>query len=187
MIEAAWVGNGTDSSDWWQIVVPALPAGTSFRYKIGSARQQGYDGNAYWVSWPGAASNISTSAKMMGVWQVTNVNAATIQYRPHNDYGATRTGLADGFHLVSARAFLQRSGAASVYNTCKQTFYLDAETPRGYVQWPANDGDTLTFRNTSGTALRISGITPAAISLLLIHLKKSRKDFGQTAAQKGEA
>ena len=143
VIEAAWVGNGTDSSDWWQIVVPALPAGTSFRYKIGSARQQGYDGNAYWVSWPGAASNISTSAKMMGVWQVTNVNAATIQYRPHNDYGATRTGLADGFHLVSARAFLQRSGAASVYNTFKQTFYLDAETPRGYVQWPATNGTVL--------------------------------------------
>lgn len=40
---------------------------------------------------------------------------------------------------------------------------------------------------TLGQASRISGITPAAISLLLIHLKKSRKDFGQTAAQKGEA
>ena len=41
--------------------------------------------------------------------------------------------------------------------------------------------------STLGQASRISGITPAAISLLLIHLKKSRKDFGQTAAQKGEA
>ena len=40
---------------------------------------------------------------------------------------------------------------------------------------------------TLGQASRISGITPAAISLLLIHLKKSRKDFGQTSAQKGDA
>ena len=143
VIEASWVGNGSDSSDWWEIVVPAMPAGTSFRYKIGSARQQGYDGNGWYVSWPGAASNVFTSAKMMGVWQVTNVNAATIQYRPHNDYGATRTGLADGFHLISARAFLQRGSAASIYNTCKQTFYLDAEMPRGYIQWPATNGSVL--------------------------------------------
>ena len=143
VVEASWKGNGSDSSDWWEIAVPAMPSGTVFRYKIGSARQQGYDGNGYYVSWPGAASNIATSAKMMGVWQVTNINAATIQYRPHNDYGTTRTGLADGFHLISARAFLGRTAAASVYNTFKQTFYLDAETPKGYVQWPANNGDTL--------------------------------------------
>ncbi len=36
---------------------------------------------------------------------------------------------------------------------------------------------------TLGQASRISGITPAAISLLLIHLKKSRKDFDQNAAE----
>ncbi len=143
VIEAAWVGDGSDSSDWWEIQVPGMPAGTSFRYKIGSAREQGYDGNAYYVSWPGAASNITSKANMMGVWQVTNINASTIQYRPHNDYGETRAGLADGFHLISARAFLGRTSASSVYNTFKQTFYLDAETPGGYVQWPANNGDIL--------------------------------------------
>ncbi len=143
VVEASWVGNGSDSTDWWELVVPAMPAGTSFRYKIGSAREQGYGGNGWYVSWPGAASNITLKANMLGVWQVTNVNAATIQYRPHNDYGATATGLKDGFHLVAARAFLQRSGAASVYNTFKQTFYLDAETPRGYVEWPATNGTIL--------------------------------------------
>lgn len=142
-VEASWVGTGSDNSDWWEAAIPAMPAGTSFRYKIGSARLQGADDNPYWVSWPGAATNISTSAKMMGVWQVTNLNLSTITNRPHNDYGATRTGLPDGFHLVSARAFLGRSSAASVYNTFKQTFYLDAETPKGYVQWPANNGDIL--------------------------------------------
>ena len=34
---------------------------------------------------------------------------------------------------------------------------------------------------TLGQASRISGVTPAAISLLLIHLRKSRKDFGVQA------
>jgi tRNA uridine 5-carboxymethylaminomethyl modification enzyme len=34
---------------------------------------------------------------------------------------------------------------------------------------------------TLGQAARISGVTPAAISLLLVHLKKGGfKDFGQT-------
>ena len=40
VIEAAWVGNGSDSSDWWEIQVPAMPAGTVFRYKIGGFRLQ---------------------------------------------------------------------------------------------------------------------------------------------------
>jgi hypothetical protein len=111
-------------------------------YKIGSAREQ-LRRQRLVRSWPGAASNISTSAKMLGVWQVTNLNLTTIANRPHNDYGETRTGLPDGFHLVSARAFLERSSAASVYNTFKQTIYLDAETPQGYVEWPANNGDIL--------------------------------------------
>ncbi len=144
VVEGSYVGDGTDSSDWWQIQVPAMANGTVFRYKLGSAREQGYGGNPYWISWPGAATNIATSAKMMGVWQVTNINAATISHRPHNDYGAAETGLDDGFHLVSARAFLNRSDGAAIYNTFKQTFYLDAETPRGYVQWPAADDDILT-------------------------------------------
>ena len=34
---------------------------------------------------------------------------------------------------------------------------------------------------TLGQASSISGVTPAAISLLLIHLRKSRKDFGVQA------
>lgn len=143
VVECAWVGEGADSNDWWEAVVPPMAGGTVFRYKVGSAREQGYGGNGWDVVWPGGASDITRKADMLGVWQVTNINAATIQYRPHADYGATKTGLDDGFHLISARAFLNRDDGAAIYNTFKQSFYLDAETPQGYVQWPANNGDIL--------------------------------------------
>ena len=143
VVECGWSGTSADTNDWWEAQVPAMPSGTVFRYKVGAARQQGYDGNGWDVVWPGGASDITRKAKMMGVWQVTNLNLATIQYKPHADYGATATGLKDGFHLVSARAFLNRNDGCAVYNTFKQTIYLDAETPKGYIQWPANNGDIL--------------------------------------------
>jgi tRNA uridine 5-carboxymethylaminomethyl modification enzyme len=41
---------------------------------------------------------------------------------------------------------------------------------------------------TLGQAARISGVTPAAISLLLVHLKKSRfRGFGAESAPQDEA
>jgi tRNA uridine 5-carboxymethylaminomethyl modification enzyme len=41
---------------------------------------------------------------------------------------------------------------------------------------------------TLGLASRISGVTPAAISLLLVHLKKNRfKGFADAANQSGQA
>ncbi len=143
VVECSWSGDSADTNDWWEAQVPAMTAGTVFRYKVGSSREQGYGGNGYDIVWPGGADDIARKAKMMGVWQVTNINAATIQYRPHNDYGATATGLKDGFHVIAARAFLNRNDGAAVYNTFKQTFYLDAQTPQGYIQWPANDNDML--------------------------------------------
>ena len=143
VIEAAWVGNGSDSSDWWEIQVPAMPAGTVFRYKIGSARQQGYGGNGWDVVWPGSAADVARKFNMLGEWQTTNQNLKTKAYHQHNDYNSwTTNGLADGFHLLTARAFLGRADGAPVFNTFRQTFYLDTETPKGYVQYPAADGET---------------------------------------------
>ena len=143
VIEAAWVGNGSDSSDWWEIQVPAMPAGTVFRYKIGSARQQGYGGNGWDVVWPGSAADVARKFNMLGEWQTTNQNLKTKAYHQHNDYNSwTTNGLPDGFHLLTARAFLNRADGAPVFNTFRQTFYLDTETPKGYVQYPAADGET---------------------------------------------
>ena len=143
VIECGWSGTSADTNDWWEVQVPAMSGGTTLRYKVGSAREQGYGGNGWEIVWPGSAADVARKANMMGVWQVTNINAATIQYRPHNDYGAIATGLKDGFHMIRGRAFLNRNDGSAVYNTFKQTFYLDAQTPDGYIQWPANNGDIL--------------------------------------------
>ena len=144
VVEATYVGDGDGSSDWWEAVVPAMPAGTVFRYKVGSARQQGYDGNGYDIVWPGSAGDIERKLVMMGEWQTTNQNLKTKSYHKHNDYNSwTTNGLPDGMHLITARAFLNRNDGAAIYNTFKQTFYLDTETPRGYVQFPASNSETL--------------------------------------------
>lgn len=68
--------------------------------------------------------------------------------------------------------------------------YEKLELPQDfdYMQVPALSFEVRQKLNqhkptTLGQASRISGVTPAAVSLLLIHLKKSRKDFGSTAAE----
>lgn len=142
VVEASWVGDGAGSNDWWEAVIPAMPSGTVFRYKTSVFKRQS-DGNGWWIAWPGDPAAITLKRKMLTEHRVTNFNATTISYRPHNDYGQQATGLKDGFHIISARAFLNRNDGAAVYNTFKQTFYLDTETPRGYIQWPANDNDTV--------------------------------------------
>ncbi|HAL91661.1 MAG TPA: hypothetical protein DCM68_01390, partial [Verrucomicrobia bacterium] len=140
VIEASWSGQTADSNDWWEVVVPAMPAGTVFRYKIGSARQQGYDGNGWDVVWPSNSVAVSRKKLMLGEWNANPQNLKTKSYHKHNDYNSwTTNGLADGFHLLTARAFLGRADGAPVFNTFRQTFYMDTETPRGYIQYPATN------------------------------------------------
>ncbi|HPC19737.1 MAG: hypothetical protein KBC66_04640 [Kiritimatiellae bacterium] len=143
VIEASWVGDGDGATDWWEVMVPPMPAGTVFRYKASVFNAQDGEENDWYTVWPGSAEEITLKHKMLTEFQIANFNAAIVQYRPHADYGETRTGLKDGFHLVSARAFVNRADGAAIYNTFKQTFYLDAETPQGIIQWPANNGDIL--------------------------------------------
>ncbi len=72
--------------------------------------------------YPNDDFSINNKKSMMGVWQITNFNARTVPTAIHNDYGTYRTGLVEGFNFMQARAFLQRGGQASIYNTFKQTF-----------------------------------------------------------------
>ncbi|NTV47688.1 MAG: chemotaxis protein CheB, partial [Chlorobiales bacterium] len=51
------------------------------------------------------------------------------------------TGLVEGFHIVTARAVLERDSRAAIYNTFKQTFYYDAQSPTGVIMYPASNGD----------------------------------------------
>ena len=144
VVEVFWQFNSTDGNDWWgESQIPAQPAGTVIRYKIGATRQQGYNSAPWDVVFPNSGDDIARKTKMMGVWQATDFNASNVTYRPHMDYGRTATGLVEGFHFVQARAFLQRDGAlegngqrAAIYNTFKQTFYLDTKPPEGEIKFP---------------------------------------------------
>ncbi|MDR0993830.1 MAG: hypothetical protein LBN38_04600 [Verrucomicrobiota bacterium] len=138
VVRGAWQQTGADGdSDWWMFEIPRPLDGTLLRYKIGAARRQGTA--AGWDPvWPGSAHDIYRKQIMLTQWMATNQNLKTKSYHTHNDYNSwTTNGLLDGFHFLSARAFLKRENGAPIYNTFRQTFYLDTETPRGYLQYPA--------------------------------------------------
>lgn len=128
--------DGGNVTDWWQGTIPAQAAGTVIRYKIGA-----YHTGAGSV-FPSSPGNVDIKKRMETVFHINHFNATTAKVRLHNDYGEERTGLAEGFHVLRARAFLNRGGKASVYNTWTQTFYYDTQRPQGEIKFP-NAGDTL--------------------------------------------
>jgi glycosidase len=129
------------TNDWWgSTTIPKPAAGTELRYKIGIFRDR--DASfAVGSVWPGWQGDIDRKLRMMTVFEVDGFNGTTVSYRPHNDYGATRVGLPDGWHVLRGRAYLDRDGRAAIYKTFTQPFYLDTETPRGEVKFPASDGE----------------------------------------------
>lgn len=148
--DGAWDGTGTPT--WWTVTITGLTNGMPFRFKIGGYRLQGSDGMPWYVPFPSGATEVGLKTKMMGTWQVTNLNFHTMVYRPHNDWGLVSTGLVDGFHVVRARAFLERDNRAPIYNTFTQPFYLDLQTPGGAIVYPAS-GDTY-WQNQYGVVVR---------------------------------
>ena len=125
--------DGTGLPDWWKTTLPALPSGTVLRYKIGVYRTNA----GPWF--PFSASDIAMKKRMESIFQITNFNAQTVFFYPHNDYGVTQTGLDEGFHILSTKTFLQRDGRSSIYNLNVQTFYYDTKTPEGEILVPVQD------------------------------------------------
>ena len=156
VVELYWktnVVNGSETNDWWgEGFIPAQAAGTTIRYKVGATRLQGSDGMAWDVPYPDGANNVARKTKIVGVWTTDCINAQTVTYRPDNDWGMTATGLVEGFHVISARAFLNRTNKASIYNTFVQPFYFDASTPTGEVKYPS-EGDWL-YQSEYGLVVR---------------------------------
>ncbi len=143
VVELFWDSNGahdgTGTPVWWKGTLPAQASSTVVRYKIGISRLDA--GSVF----PFGSSDIAIKQPMETKCVITNFNAAAVTYRPHNDYGTERTGLEEGYHVLRTKAFLNRGGAASIYNLNVQTFYYDAQRPEGEILFPASDGDTLTF------------------------------------------
>jgi hypothetical protein len=161
--ECFWYSDDTNevghTATWWTATLQGLSNGTTVRYKIGGFRQQDGSGVAWDVPFPSDYGNVSRKTQMMGTWQASGIDPENLVYYPHNDWGNTTTGLVDGFHMIRARAFLQRDGAgvgndkrAALYNTFEQTFYLDTETPQGEIKYPGN-GDWLQL-NEYGAVVR---------------------------------
>ncbi len=140
--QAAQSGGG---SDWWaSVTMPGdFVPGTS-RYKIGIFKT----GAASWF--PGSPAAVDRKKLMMTQFEVNGFDATNVEYFPHFDYAKdpdnnnlTVTGLEEGFHIIKARAFLNRAGQASIYNTFTQSFYYDAQRPQGEIRFPENNNDTV--------------------------------------------
>ena len=132
------------STDWWATTSVPRPAdGTEFRYKVGIFKGGSFADGAASAWWPGNADAVYRKQRMMTTVATPTLDAGALVYAPHNDYGATRTGLPEGFHVLRARAFLDRFGRASIYNTFTQPFYYDTQRPSGEIRFPAQNGDGL--------------------------------------------
>ncbi len=124
--------NTSDGSNWWGEVSIPRPAGT-IKYKIGIFQT----GQA--SQFPAGATEVARKKKMLTTFRVPHFNATSAAFYPHNDFGAIQTGLSEGFHVLRARAFLNRAGRASIYNTFTQVFYYDAQAPQGEIKFPAEN------------------------------------------------
>ncbi|HEY8241808.1 MAG TPA: hypothetical protein VIH35_10195, partial [Kiritimatiellia bacterium] len=118
---------------------PALAAGTEVRYKIAAFKR-----NADSV-FPWTDTDIDVRLRMETLFEITNFNAATIPFYPHNDWGLLDTGLDEGFHALRTKAFLGRApGDTPIYRERTQTFYYDTKRPEGLIKYPPADGLVLT-------------------------------------------
>ncbi len=175
------VPDGGGVPDWWTGVLPPLPAGTVLRYKVGAYKQQGYAGAPWSIAFPNDAYSIANKRSMLGVWRIADFDATAAVYHPHNDYGPTKTGLEEGFHIVRARAFLERPTRASIYNTFAQTFYYDVQRPTGAVVFPAEND--LLGQNEYGAVVR----TDATVTEVWYHIADAdpSNDDGATGQPNG--
>ena len=139
---SSWFDSGDASADWWKFSLPALPAGTTLRYKIGAARIMGQGDNGWDTVWPSNGTEVDRKTKMLSHWTIPGLNFKTQQYHKHLDYNSWTTGFEDGFHLVTARLLLNRNDGSPVANTFRQTFYLDTHTPNGFFLYPSEDNPT---------------------------------------------
>lgn len=125
-------------TEWWSSAnLPQPSAGTVLKYKIGVFKE---GANSVYPSGP---VSVDLKKRMMSVFEINGFDAATVTHAPHSDYGVSETGLAEGFHVLRARPFLNRLGKTSLYNTFTQTFYFDAERPGGQIVFPSGDGQTI--------------------------------------------
>ncbi|HEY4281901.1 MAG TPA: alpha-amylase family glycosyl hydrolase [Chthoniobacterales bacterium] len=143
-LEMNYSHNSSDGNNWWRATLSPKP-GNPIKYKISAYKSSnGSAGNSTPISstFPANDAAVQQKKKMLTTFKIPHFNATTALVYPHNDYGATQTGLTEGFHVLRARAFLKRDNQASIYNTFVQPFYYDAQAPQGEIKFPA-ENDTI--------------------------------------------
>jgi len=147
VFESNGTPDGTGTPDWWRADLPDGFDGPTVRYKIGAHRSNASD------RFPFSQRDIDIKRKMETQFELVGIDTrpmtplpgldvTTVPNFPHNDHGEQAEGLEEGFHILRTKAFLNRSGRASIYRTEAQTFYLDLERPSGDVLFPA-ENDTI--------------------------------------------
>lgn len=178
-----------DGSEWWKGTIPPQAGDTVLRYKIGGYLVQNGTNGIPEVPWhipfPNDMSSIGLKKSMMGVWEKTGLDLTALTYYPHNDFDASTisTGLVEGFHVVKARAFLERPDRASIFNTFVQPFYLDAQTPEGRLVWP-QPGDSLPENHNSYGCVVQADSTANAVYYHIEDVNPENDD-GQTGREYG--
>jgi glycosidase len=130
--------DGGGYPQWWSGTLPALPAGTALRYKIAAFHNDASS------RFPWSDDDLSVIPYMETMFEITNFNAATVPYYPHNDWGEMAVGLREGFHILRTKCILGRAtGDTDIYRENTQTFYFDAAAPTGRYVFPAVDNMTL--------------------------------------------
>ena len=162
-------GGGTPT--WWHAELPPMPAGTVLRYKIGVHKDDAPD------RFPFSQRDIDLKRKMETQFEIDGFDPTTVSYFPHNDHGEQALGLEEGFHVLRTRAFLSRSGRASIFRTETQTFYYDLEAPDGDVWFP-KDGDTVGGSSYGAVALSDASVTEVWFNVL-------DSDAGNDSAENG--
>ncbi len=143
--------------DWWRGTIPAQANNTLVKYKIAL-----YDNI-------GSPISDKDTARIYGVTQFAitnfNPNAALVYLHNNRNTNSSRIGLEEGFHIVRARAFLDRSGKSSVFNTFSQTFYYDAALPDGVIAFPQANG-TITSQQYGVVVRADSSVTLAEYNII---------------------
>ncbi len=158
------IADGGGTPVWWKTTLPALPAGTVLRYKIG-VYKIGTSENDVPNRFPFSKDDVTLKQNMETIFEVASFNATTCTVFPHGDLGVRSTGLEEGFHVLQTRAFLNRGGAASLFKTQTQTFYYDAEPAAGQIAFPT-EGATIGGSTYGFVVLTDASVTGVQFNIL---------------------
>ena len=154
---------GYEQMDFVDRTVEKFAATSVSRNVIGSA------GAETWSTTIGSGSfsrnDIDLKRRMETQFEITSFDATAAPHYPHNDHGEMSTGLDEGFHILRTKAFLGRSGHASIFRTEAQTFYYDAARPSAQVLFP-HPNDRLGGTTYGAVAISDATVTEVCYNIL---------------------